>query len=138
MAVLATNRRLSGAIPTSSMANIAFLLLVFFLVTTVFAKDHGLALVLPQSEIAVPQRNILHLLVGADGLVEVRSGEAAQSQIVSAEQVGSLWRAAVARNANLIAGVKVDPDASYSRMIDVLDQLQAANAGRVSVQVIPR
>lgn len=138
MPALATNRRLSGSIPTSSMADIAFLLLIFFLVTTVFAKDDGLALVLPQATTEVPQRNILHLLVGPTGLVEARMGESPQSQIVSADQVGALWRAAVARNARLIAAVKVDPDAAYGRMIDVLDQLQGANAERVSVQVIPR
>ena len=138
MPALATNRRLSGSIPTSSMADIAFLLLIFFLVTTVFAKDHGLALVLPQATTEVPQRNILHLLVGPTGLVEARLGENPQSQIVSADQVGDLWRAAVAQNARLIAAVKVDPDAAYGRMIDVLDQLQGASAERVSVQIIPR
>ena len=138
MAVLAAHRRLSGSIPTSSMADIAFLLLIFFLVTTVFAKDDGLSLALPQQSMEVPQRNILHLLVGPSGLVEVRRGESAQSQIVSADQVGSIWRSAVAQNPRLIAAVKIDPDAAYGRMVDVLDQLQGANAERVSLQVMSR
>ena len=37
--------RPSDEIPTSSMADIAFLLLIFFLVTTVFPKDKGLSIV---------------------------------------------------------------------------------------------
>ena len=36
-----------GEIPTSSMADIAFLLLIFFLVTTTIDIDKGLGLVLP-------------------------------------------------------------------------------------------
>ena len=48
MAILNQKKsKVSDEIPTSSMADIAFLLLIFFLVTTVFPKDKGLAIVLP-------------------------------------------------------------------------------------------
>ena len=36
-----------GEIPTSSMADIAFLLLIFFLVTTTIDMDKGLGIILP-------------------------------------------------------------------------------------------
>ena len=43
-----TKRRFKGGdIPTSSMADIAFLLLIFFLVTTTIDMDKGLGMVLP-------------------------------------------------------------------------------------------
>ena len=38
----------SSEVPSSSIADIAFLLLIFFLVTTTFPKDKGLAVVLPE------------------------------------------------------------------------------------------
>ena len=42
------NRRFKGGeIPTGSMADIAFLLLGFFLVTTTIDTDNGLCIVLP-------------------------------------------------------------------------------------------
>ena len=45
---MATKRRFKGGnIPTSSMADIAFLLLIFFLVTTTIDMDKGLGMVLP-------------------------------------------------------------------------------------------
>ena len=43
MAVLNNKKsKVSDEVPTSSMADIAFLLLIFFLVTTVFPKDLSL------------------------------------------------------------------------------------------------
>jgi biopolymer transport protein ExbD len=44
----------------------------------------------------------------------------------------------VASNPALIAAVKVDPDATYRRMVDVLDQLLGVGAERVSLQVLPK
>jgi biopolymer transport protein ExbD len=53
-----------GAIPTSSMADIAFLLLIFFLVTTTIDMDKGLGMVLPAEgeEIEINKKNISQLL----------------------------------------------------------------------------
>ena len=118
------------------MADVAFLLLVFFLVTTVFPKDHGLALVLPEGQADVGRVNVLHLLVRDDGAVDVRLGENPQSQLISAGDVGALWRGAVASNPNLIAAVKTHPAAPHRFMIDVLDALQLAGAERISLQIL--
>jgi len=138
MAMIGAKSRPSGSIPTSSTADIAFLLLIFFLVTTVFPKDAGLALVLPKDFGDVAASNVLHLLVGTDGSVEVRHGNSPRSQLVSAGDVGDLWRLEVAENPYLIAAVKTSPDAPYGRMVDVLDELQDAGATRISLQAIPR
>ena len=122
------------AVPTSSMADIAFLLLIFFLVTTVFPKDFGLALALPQDEVDVSPRNVLVFEVGVDGLVGVRHGESTDVRRVSADEVARIWRTEVADNSQLIAAVRVDPDAPYARMVNVLDELQVAGAQRISLQ----
>ena len=139
MAVLNQKKqRVSDEVPTSSTADIAFLLLIFFLVTTTFPKDKGLAIVLPEpgEEAQVSQRNILHLIIQPNGFVEVRRGESQQVQTMSASEVEGLWRQEVAANENLIAAVKTHPDASYSLMVDVLDALHAANAQRISLQIL--
>ena len=52
------------------------------------------------------------------------------------QEIGSIWRQAVATNPNLIAAVKTSPTASYRYMIDVLDQLQGAGADKISLQVL--
>lgn len=129
--------KVSDEIPTSSMADIAFLLLIFFLVTTVFPKDKGLEVVLPEEgeEVAVSQNNILHLIVRPDGIVEVKRGESTSIQQVRPDDIETIWRTEVTQNPNLIAAVKTYPDAPHRYMIDVLDALQLAGAERISLQI---
>ncbi len=139
MAVMqAKKSKVSDEIPSASMADIAFLLLIFFLVTTVFPKDRGLAIVLPEEaeEIQVSQKNILHLIIQPTGIVDVKRGESQQIQQMRPDDVESLWRQEVTSNPNLIAAVKTHPDASYRYMIDVLDALHVAGAERISLQVL--
>lgn len=138
MAILRKKNRPSGEIPTASMADIAFLLLVFFLVTTVFEEEKGLPIVLPeqQEEVEISQKNVLHLVIQPSGVVEVKRGESPSIQQARANEIGSIWRSEFARNENLIAAVKTHPDASYRLMVDVLDQLQAAGSERVSLQIL--
>ncbi len=138
MAVLNNKKsKVNDEIPSASMADIAFLLLIFFLVTTVFPKDSGLAIVLPEESetVEVNQKNILHIIIQPNGIVELKRGESAQVQQVRPGDVESIWRQGVAENPNLIAAVKTHPDASYKFMIDVLDALQLAGATRISLQV---
>jgi len=137
MAVLNNKKsKVSDEVPTSSMADIAFLLLIFFLVTTTFPKDKGLAVVLPEpgEEAEVSQRNILHLLIQPNGIVDVKRGENQQVQQMRPQEIEGLWRQAVSDNPNLIAAVKTHPEAAYRFMVDVIDALHAAKAERISLQ----
>jgi len=131
-------KRVSDEIPTASTADIAFLLLIFFLVTTVFPKDKGLGVVLPEAgeTVSVSQRNILHLIIMPNGIVEVKRGESTSIQQMRPDAVEALWRQEVTGNPNLIAAVKTHPDAPHRFMIDVLDALQSAGAERISLQVL--
>ncbi len=139
MAVLNQQKsKASSEVPTSSMADIAFLLLVFFLVTTVFPKDKGLGVVLPEEgeEVQVSQNNILHLIIRTDGVVEVKRGESTSIQQLRADDIETLWRMEATTNPNLIAAVKTHPDAPHRFMIDVLDALQLAGADKISLQLL--
>lgn len=139
MAVMGNKKsKVSDEIPSSSMADIAFLLLIFFLVTTTFPKDKGLAIVLPESEetVEVSQKNILHIIVNVDGRVTIKRGESQQEQTVRANDVERIWRQDVTENPLLIAAVKTHPEAPYRFMIDVLDALQSAGSERISIQML--
>ena len=58
----------SSDVPDSSMADIAFLLLIFFMVTAVFAITPGLDIKLPEAEEAqAPEKENLFIVVDQDG-----------------------------------------------------------------------
>ena len=138
MAILDKKKsKVSDEVPSASMADIAFLLLIFFLVTTTFPKDKGLAIVLPEQgeDVQVSQRNILHMIIMPNGIVEIKRGESPQVQQVSPNAIAGLWRQEVAENENMIAAVKTHPDAPYKYMVDVLDALHMAGAQRISLQL---
>ncbi len=139
MAILGKKKaKVSDSVPMSSTADIAFLLLIFFLVTTTFPKDKGLSIVLPEpgEEAQVSQRNILHLIIQPTGIVDVKRGESPQVVQMRPSEIDGLWRQEVSANPNMIAAVKTHPDAPYKFMVDVLDALKTANAERISLQVL--
>jgi biopolymer transport protein ExbD len=138
MAILKRKSRATSDIPMAGMADVAFLLLVFFLVTTIFDEEKGLSIVLPERgvEAQVSQGNILHLTIQPNGIVEVKRGESPQIQQASPADIGQIWRLEVQQNPGLIAAVKTAPSAPYRYMIDVLDQLQSVGAERVNLGLL--
>lgn len=140
MALIRRNSKVSDKIPTSSMADIAFLLLVFFLTTTVFDEEIGLRVVLPErgpeSEVEVPPKNLLFFLIQPDGSVLIRRGESPAEQPATARQVEGIMRQELAQNPNIIGVIQTSPQARYEHMIDVLDGIQSAGATKYSLQLL--
>ena len=64
-------RPMMQEINSSSMSDIAFLLLVFFLVTTTISLDKGISLILPAegNELEVNRKNIISILINDRGKV---------------------------------------------------------------------
>lgn len=135
--ILKRKSRVSDEIPTASMADIAFLLLIFFLVTTVFSEDRGLSLVLPerQSEVVeINPKNIITYYVVGNGVVELRRGDSPDKQTINFEQIEAVTRQELAANPRLIISVKTSPDANYEDMVNALDEVKLAGASRISLQ----
>jgi len=127
---MAKKRRFKGGnIPTSSMADIAFLLLIFFLVTTTIDMDKGLGMVLPAEgeEIEISKKNILNCLINSTGNV-LLGGEGLEIRDLS-----KVIRQKLAENDKLIISVKAHKSTSYKDYIAVIDQLKRANATRISI-----
>lgn len=118
-----------GDIPTSSMADIAFLLLIFFLVTTTIDMDKGLGMVLPAEgeEIEINKKNILNCLINSTGAV-LLGGEP-----VEVKNLSRTVRQKLVENDKLIISVKAHKSANYLDYIKVIDQLKMANATRISI-----
>ncbi|NNE42605.1 MAG: biopolymer transporter ExbD [Gemmatimonadetes bacterium] len=122
---------MSDEMSTASMSDIAFLLLVFFLVTTTFAQELGLTLVLPgqASETAkIKMDNILNIEIQSNNLVLLDGNQ------ISVSRIENEVRHRCAANPKLIVQLKVHPDAFYGTMVDVLDEIKLAEATKISLK----
>lgn len=118
-----------GEIPTSSMADIAFLLLIFFLVTTTIDIDKGLGLVLPAEgeTIEIKKKNILNCLINSSGMV-LLGGEP-----VKLKDVSRIVKEKLRENNKLIISVKTHEKTRYKDYVAIIDQLKIAEATRISI-----
>jgi biopolymer transport protein ExbD len=120
-------------ISTASMSDIAFLLLIFFLVSTIFNQEQGLPMLLPgqASETAtVSTKNILDIEIRQNNLVYL---DEVQFRI---PQLENEIRTRIAANPKLICQLKIHPDSFYGTMVDVLDELHLADAKKISIKGI--
>jgi len=116
-------------IPTASLADIAFLILTFFLVTTTIDTDKGISLALPEKGETkeVRKKNITNISINERGQVLL------QDEIVEIKMIKERVRQLLIENENMIFSVKTDRNTKYDVYIDVLDQLKQANATRISI-----
>ena len=116
-------------IPSASLADIAFLLLIFFLVATTIDVDKGLDLTLPEmgQTKEIPKKNITNLLINDAGQILLDNEE------VQVGEVDNIIRDKLLANDKLIVSVKTDRKTKYNIYIKVLDQLKKAGATRISI-----
>ncbi|MCK4234472.1 biopolymer transporter ExbD [candidate division WOR-3 bacterium] len=115
-------------IPTASMADIAFLLIVFFLVSTIFSTEMGLQIILPEhgEEVKVRKSNLARVYVNEIGDVKI-DGEPTKVDMIANKAKDML-----AENDSLIFSIKTHPNASYKFMVRVFDKLKKGGAERIS------
>ena len=124
------NRRFKGgSIPSSSLSDIAFLLLIFFLVTTTIDMDKGLGIVLPAEgeQVEISKKNILNCLINSTG--QVLLGD----EPVNINDISKNIRQKLQANDKLIISVKAHEKTKYKDYVAVIDQLKQANATRISI-----
>lgn len=125
--------RVSPEIPTASMADIAFLLIVFFLVTTTMNQDKGLSLHLPPvgETKEVQSKNILNLWINQNDQVAFFEND--QLTPVPFDELKTRVESRLAANDKLIVSLKTQRGATYRTFIDVLDELKLAGATKISI-----
>jgi biopolymer transport protein ExbD len=142
-------RRIGIAIDMTPMVDVAFLLLIFFMCTTQFKPPEKDKITLPDSNSNAksPESQIITIAVTApkpennnESVVRVtwRQGGNEVDRIIPPDQVKAEMGATLstARAANPAARVivKMDKDATFGVMSDMMATFQAANATRFNVQ----
>ena len=120
----------SSNVPDSSMADIAFLLLIFFMVTTVFQKDRQRDIVWPEAEatqnIDEKLKNILNIWVQRDGGIFINDRPHGMGEVT--QVIAPLY---VASDRALVISIRADREVQYSTMDLLQKQLVAAGVVRV-------
>ena len=120
----------SSEVPTSSLADIAFLLLIFFMVTTVFQADRDRPITWPEAEAAQKidekQKNILNVWMERDGRVFMNDQPVAMPDVSTI--VAPLYAAS---ERSLVISIRGDREVPY-RFMDLL-QKEMVEAGVVRV-----
>jgi biopolymer transport protein ExbD len=123
----------AGEFQAATMSDIAFLLLVFFITTTIFSVDEGIPLVLPaghSSATTVKQKNILEIKAYSDGSV------VAEGSSIGIAGVRALVEQRLASNDELVVVVVTHPNAEYGLMVDLLDEIKLAQCRRISLRTM--
>lgn len=131
-------RKGKAEIPTSSMSDIAFLLIIFFMATTKFDVKEGIKIVLPQATdsaqetqtLTLTEKEMTRMQIIADGRLVINKEEPRR---FSAGELDALIEAKLKENSQMIFRVITDRDATYDNMIFVVDRLKANNAEKISL-----
>lgn len=119
-------------IQTSTTSDIVFLLLIFFMVTTVFRTEQGLRIDMPSALAAkkLESKHISHLWVGYDG---DRGVVSIDDRIIPIGNIRSLIEQKKRIDPNLIISIMADKNTPYWISNDVFGQLIKANALHISL-----
>ncbi|MCX7995322.1 MAG: biopolymer transporter ExbD [candidate division WOR-3 bacterium] len=127
---LRQRKKIQPVIPTASMGDIAFLIIIFFMTTTVFTRDKGIKMLLPektQQETKVKPENVVSILINPEGALKLKA--AGYDGIDIAPENYSEVRRIIEeklleRDTLLVVSLKTSRDARYQAMIAVLDQIK--------------
>lgn len=134
---MAKGKRGVPEVNASSMADIAFLLLIFFLVTTTIASDKGLTLRLPpkrppdaQDEVKLKDRNVFNVLVNSNNQLLV------EEELMDIKNIKEEAKRFITNNGKdeklsespdkAVISLKHDRGTKYEVYITVMDELKKA------------
>ena len=128
------SRRVGVRIDMTPMVDIAFLLLIFFMVTTVFRAPQALEMKRPPKDqkVQVAESNVLIMMVNKDEHIFWRYGEEDLQPLLKADLVRFFKEQSIA-HPELTVLIKLDKEAKYETMVDLMDELGYAKMTRFSL-----
>ena len=128
--------KVSSDFSASSMSDIIFQLLIFFLVSTMFAVEKGLPMALPgkaSNTVKLKRDNVLNIQAHENGSIVIRG-----TGPVDLKDIKEIIERKLTLEPKLVVVVETHPDAEYGLMIDILDELRLASATRISLRSMKR
>ncbi len=117
--------KLNSEIPTASMPDIIFMLLIFFMVTTVLREYSGLPINLPKAkriEKLQSKRHTTHIWVSKEGLISI------EDKLFSINDVRHAMYDKRSSNPQLVVSLKSDEEARMGLISGIHEELRKADA----------
>ena len=131
------NRRthISNDISTASLPDIIFMLLIFFMVTTVLREFEGLDVIMPHAKMIEKlesKRHTAYIWATKDGLISV------DDRIIPINVLSGIMYSKIARDPRLTVSLKSDEKATMKLITDIHTQLRTANALKLSYSALTK
>lgn len=118
--------RIGVQVPLTSLIDIVFLLLVYFLLTTNFLVDEGIKIKLPQAKASAPQtEEVITVYVDQQGRAFLGNKEVSMAALFDGlkEMIGN--------KEDKLVVVRADRAIILNKAVKVMDVVKAAGAGRL-------
>ena len=125
----------SKEISTSSMPDIIFMLLIFFMVTTVMREYEGLDIIMPRAKMIEKlesKRHTSYVWATKDGLVSV------DDRIININNLSGLMYNKIAKDPKITVSLKSDEKTTMKLITDIHTQLRTANALKLSYSALTK
>ena len=122
-------------VSTSSMPDIIFMLLIFFMVTTVMREFDGLDVLIPSAKMIEKlesKRHTTYIWATKDGLISV------DDRIINMDALSGIMYTKVAKNPKITVSLKSDEKATMKLITDIHTQLRTANALKLSYSALTK
>ena len=117
--------KISSEIPTSSMPDIIFMLLIFFMVTTVLREYSGLPVNIPKAEKIEKlkgKRHTAHIWISKEGLVSIND------RLFAVQDVAKIMYEKRVSDTQLVVSLKADEEAKMELISSIHEELREADA----------
>ena len=119
----------SNEISTSSLPDIIFMLLIFFMVTTVMREFEGLDVLMPRAKMIEKlesKRHTAYIWATKDGLISVND------RIIAMNSLSSIMYERIVADPKITVSLKSDKNTTMKLISDIHTQLREANALKLS------
>ena len=125
----------SNEISTSSMPDIIFMLLIFFMVTTVMREYEGLDVIMPRAKMIEKlesKRHTSYVWATKDGLISI------DDRIININNLSGLMYNKIVKDPRITVSLKSDKKTTMKLITDIHSQLRKANALKLSYSALTK
>ena len=129
--------KVTSGIPTASLPDIIYMLLIFFMVATVFKEFRGIPVVIPQAEKVEKlkgKRDVAYLWADRNGTISI------DDRVVDVNRIANIMYAKVAdpEHPLKLVSLKIDKDVKMELVVQIHEELREAGGGALNVNYSAR